>query len=190
MPLDKQLLPIKNSFRKFVLKTKKIAMNIKKVKVDTKSLIHKKHCIADYTDCYKVELKNNTQTNLNSCAQVFIQNTKFEAFLIKLRNILVRPFGLKSGEINNKDIKFEKGAKLSFFDILEYNDNEILMCGTDKHLDVWVSIYLENIKDMQHVSITTMVKFNNRLGKIYFSIIKPFHKLIVKNCLKRMYKYL
>ena len=36
----------------------------------------------------------------------------------------------------------------------------------------------------------TVVKFNNRLGRLYFFFIRPFHKVIIRSMLKRVAKRL
>jgi hypothetical protein len=35
-------------------------------------------------------------------------------------------------------------------------------------------------------SLTTLVHFNNRFGRFYFALIKPFHRLMVKSLLGRL----
>ena len=42
----------------------------------------------------------------------------------------------------------------------------------------------------QTFTITTVVKFNNRLGRLYFFFIRPFHKVIIRSMLKRVAKRL
>ncbi|MDR1652533.1 MAG: DUF2867 domain-containing protein [Prevotellaceae bacterium] len=36
------------------------------------------------------------------------------------------------------------------------------------------------------ISIITVVHFHNALGKVYFFVIRPFHKIIVKAMIKRL----
>lgn len=38
----------------------------------------------------------------------------------------------------------------------------------------------------QELRITTVVKYNNWLGRAYFFIIRPFHGIIVKSILKHV----
>jgi hypothetical protein len=47
---------------------------------------------------------------------------------------------------------------------------------SDSHLDFWVAT---NISD-GWVSITTYVRINNIMGKLYWSVVKHFHPLVVK----------
>lgn len=97
-------------------------------------------------------------------------------WLFKLRNALVKPFGLQGG-----------GGFRSM--ISERSDEEIILCKNDKHLCFWVSIYCSLPEDgWQETSVTTVVKYNNLLGKIYFFGIWVFHKLLVKSLFRKAIK--
>ena len=87
--------------------------------------------------------------------------------LLKARDAVVKPLGLKTGtSFRNR--------------IIERNDKEIVIGDLDKHLNFWVSVYCSlPEEDMQTVSVRTIVSFNNMLGKLYFAGIWVFHKMIV-----------
>ena len=72
--------------------------------------------------------------------------------------------------------------------MIDRNDNEIVMAGEDKHLKARFSIQqVENIK-YKSIYFTTLVHFNNIGGRIYFVPVKPFHVIIIRNMLKRLFK--
>lgn len=97
-------------------------------------------------------------------------------WLMKLRNVLVKPFGLQGG-----------GGFRSL--VSERNDEEIIVCKNDRHLCFWVSIYCSKPEDgWQQAAVTTVVKFNNFLGKVYFIGIWVFHKLLVKSLFRKAIK--
>ena len=101
--------------------------------------------------------------------EMFCNFPKPVNWLFKLRNAIVKPFGLQGG-----------GGFRNL--VSERNDEEIIICKNDKHLCFWVSIYCSLPEDgWQDASVTTVVKFNNFLGKIYFIGIWVFHKLLVKS---------
>jgi hypothetical protein len=54
----------------------------------------------------------------------------------------------------------------------------------DSHLDAWISILITRIDKNCTIYLSTAVKFYNFIGRAYFFIIKPFHKLIIKSKLK------
>ena len=93
-------------------------------------------------------------------------------FLLKLRDTLVKPLGLK--------------VNTSFRDhIIERNENEIIVGMDDRHLGFWVSIFVSDTCD---VEVRTFVRFHNCLGRIYFAGIWCFHKLIVAGVFRRALK--
>ncbi len=96
--------------------------------------------------------------------------------LLRIRNFLVKPFGL---HVPPKK-KQEKEKKLPFKEF-GHHGNELIMGETDKHLDFWVSV----LKGPECIVVTTVVKFHNVFGRLYFLPVKPFHKLIVRRLLKR-----
>lgn len=57
----------------------------------------------------------------------------------------------------------------------------------DKYLNFHISMWCGEFKEnKQELRITTAVNYNNTLGKLYFSIIKPFHRIIILSILKNI----
>lgn len=54
---------------------------------------------------------------------------------------------------------------------------EQMFCNFPKPENVW-----------QNVSVTTVVQFNNLLGRIYFAGIWAFHKILVKSLFRKAIK--
>jgi hypothetical protein len=107
--------------------------------------------------------------------------------LMKLRNAIVSPFGLKAGGEKQKSSAagmLKRGDKAGIFTVIERTDAEIVMGEQDKHLDFCVSVYLDGESGKRSVTVTTIVKFNNLFGRLYFAIIRPFHRLIVPSVMK------
>ncbi|HJV20387.1 MAG TPA: DUF2867 domain-containing protein, partial [Sediminibacterium sp.] len=61
----------------------------------------------------------------------------------------------------------------------------------DKHLNFRVSLLINRQSDYcenKKIIISTTVKFNNWFGRLYFLLVRPFHKLIVPIMLKGIIK--
>ena len=70
--------------------------------------------------------------------------------------------------------------------IIEENETELVIGKQDKHLNFYVVLECECPSgNKQNVSISTLVNYNNGLGRMYFFVIRLFHILIVKNLVKR-----
>ena len=133
-----------------------------------------KYLPADYSDSYSKTIDARRQMTADALFDSMFCNFPWPVrMMLKLRDALVKPFGLKTGA--------------TFRDrIIERNDEEIIIGALDKHLNFWVSVYCslsENGK--QTVSVSTVVSFNNVLGRLYFAGIWVFHKLLANILFKR-----
>ncbi|MDR0927614.1 MAG: DUF2867 domain-containing protein [Ignavibacteria bacterium] len=127
----------------------------------------------DHIDSYRI-----TQTTTETAEQLeakFLNMPKWVEFLMKLRDSIVGVFGLKTAKdaLQNEN---------SLFPLIWKNQDEIVSGAEDSHLNFRFSILID--KENSYIYITTIVHYNNRMGVLYFNIIRPFHKLIVKNMIK------
>lgn len=106
---------------------------------------------------------------------------KWLATLFKIRNILVRPFGLKSGKADAGELEkaIRNGRDYQLMSVVEKTPRETIISLEDKHLKAWFSVYIEGTES-SNIYLSTLVKFHNRLGVAYFLVIRPFHAMIVK----------
>ena len=136
-----------------------------------------KYLPSDYSD--SVSKKINPEEPLSPdhiFEEMFCSFPKPVDWLFKLRNAIVKPFGLQEG-----------GGFRNL--ISERSDEEIILSKDDKHLCFRVGIYCSLPEDdWQEASVTTVVKFNNLLGRIYFIGIWVFHKVLVKGLFRRAIK--
>ena len=131
------------------------------------SLITKDFKQVDYYDTYRIiKSTNNTAEEI---ANNIFQLPNWAKLLLSIRNFAVKFLGLKKGK----------------FAVIEKNKNEIVMGDNDKHLNFRVSVLID--KANSFIYLTTLVSYNNILGRIYFFLIKPFHKMICKAILKSKY---
>jgi hypothetical protein len=126
----------------------------------------------DYCDSYRIT--KSVGENIEEITNRIFRLPKWVNRLLKTRDLLVKPFGLKITKETESD---------KLFPIIAQNENEIIMGVNDKHLNFRVSILTDNEKSF--ISLTTIVHYNNIWGKVYFSFIKPFHKIIVRAMMRR-----
>jgi hypothetical protein len=125
----------------------------------------------NYCDSYRV--KKPAGEDLEKITGQIFHMPKWANMLMKIRHHIVRPFGLKTGK--------EIDAKI--FPVIYQTEDEIVMGIDDKHLNFRVSILIDKTKT--YIYTTTIVQYNNTLGKVYFFFIKPFHKLIVGSAMRK-----
>ena len=144
--------------------------------IPANSLILKGFENIDYCDVYQIQ--NKTGKTAEEISKEIMQMPKWVSILMKLRNKIVGVFGLKT------DKNVEKTD--NFFALIENTESEIVMGEVDKHLDFRTSILKNNAENT--ISLITAVRFNNIWGNIYFFPVKAFHKIIMKDLLKRYLK--
>jgi hypothetical protein len=159
------------------------------------SLIQK-YLPAGYVDVFAaIAPENEHLTPDNLLIVLWTDFPKWLQWLFRLRDILVRPFGLKGGSGDDFLKQFPRtvraGGNYGFVDIPAKNDNETVMQLSDRHLTAKLSAHIAPIANNQlKISIITAVHYHNLFGKVYFFIICPFHKFIVKIIAKRSIKRL
>lgn len=116
---------------------------------------------------------------------------KWLNILYKIRDSLVKPFGLQTEKRVSEQIEqaIRNGTDYQIISVVKKNDNETIISLNDKHLIAYLSIYIEDSNDKK-IYLTTLVKFHNKLGFIYFYLICPFHIIVVKNMIKLAIKNL
>ncbi len=136
--------------------------------------------VPSHTDSYC--LVCHVEENIDKLAADFFTLPPVVGVLMKMRDTLIKPFGLKTGKELAAEYK-EKGIE-QFFPVLARTEDELVMGEKDKHLDFRVSVMAD--RENSKLYITTVVHYNNKLGVLYFNTIKPFHKAIVRSGLKRL----
>lgn len=140
----------------------------------------------DYQDVYRINIQ--TDESVDSITTKIFSASGWGDSLMKLRDSLVGVFGLKTSKAVKKNIspRYEVGDKAVLFTVIDRNENEIVMAENDKHLNFRTAVFIERNNTNTDIYLSTMVKFNNIWGKLYFMPVKPFHKLIIKSLLRKL----
>lgn len=154
--------------------------------VPDKSIILNGFGKIDYSDTYKTQITLNDYSIDRITTDIF-KTPKWVDNLMKLRDIIVKVFGLKTGKKNDTIIEpyYSIGTKAVYFTVTDRNENEIVMAENDKHLNFRTSVMIEKRNTNSTLFLSTIVQFNNFFGRLYFFPVKPFHQLIVRSLLKK-----
>lgn len=139
----------------------------------------------DFTDTFST---TNHKDSLETITHlIFGTMPKWVMFLMRLRNRLVKVFGLKTNMEKDFKPQYKPGETIGFIKVFSVGEREVLIGADDKHLNFRVSVF--NSEEHKHnIKVTTLVKYNNLFGRIYMTLIKPFHIIIVKHMVKQAYK--
>lgn len=143
----------------------------------------------DYRDCFEYMISDpDGRIGIVDVSGIFAgPDPKWVRGLMALRHRIVRCFGLKT------DVMPDDGKqRVGLFELLEQTDRTMTLGEDDKHLDfrVLLSLSQADTNGQKRVSVSTLVKYNNRLGRIYFFFVKPFHRMIVPVMVRRKLRQL
>jgi hypothetical protein len=102
--------------------------------------------------------------------------------LMRLRDLIVAPFGLKTAH----SARHANVDKVGFFPVLSETPQRLIAGFNDNHLDFRVVVDVAADGTGQRVTATTVVLMHNWLGRIYLTVIKPFHRMVVRSMLRQV----
>lgn len=121
----------------------------------------------DFLDCYSVP----SILSPREAATRGLALPGWAAALLRLRNALVRPFGLKTGAPDQP-----------IFPTCHDTDDELILGTDDKHLNFRIGIFRADGR----VYMSTWVHPHNLWGRAYLRLVMPFHILISRGAVARM----
>jgi len=130
---------------------------------------------ADFADAWRVGgLMAGTDAEMIA-ARLFRDPPRWIGPLMKLRNILVMPFGL----IRKPRTDVTRAGRVSF-PVVSAQPNRVVLGFDDRHLDFRLVIDVEPDDSTRLSAIaTTYVRTHNIGGRLYLMLVKPFHRRIV-----------
>jgi hypothetical protein len=142
-----------------------------------------------YVDAYRVLVSAATPPDLDTLARaIFAVTPTWVVTLLRLRNALVQPFGLKTAPptpAGPASSSLQPGAVLGIFRVYARGDDELVLGDNDRHLDFRVGILREREGAWTAVTVCTAVCFHSWFGRLYFVPVQPFHRLIVPALMRR-----
>ncbi|GLR84147.1 DUF2867 domain-containing protein [Bradyrhizobium iriomotense] len=137
---------------------------------------------AQFIDAYRVAIGRKALTAREACVRMVLHGPRWIDALIRLRNILVTPFGLKtSGEGAPAP-----GGLIGLFPVVSETPERLVAGFDDYHLDFRLVVDVAGDPAQKQVTSTTLVRTHNLLGRIYLTLIMPFHKLVVRGMMGRI----
>lgn len=135
------------------------------------SRLNARRAPGDFLDCYAV----TATASPRRAAEIVVDFPPWARGLLAVRRLLTAPFGLSNDGPPAPD-------KLGPFPVEVDTDEELIAGFDDKHLDFRISIVSRDGR----VHLATWVHTHNPGGCAYLAGIMPFHKLIVRDALRRV----
>ena len=143
---------------------------------------------ADFADAYESLIPRSNLSAAEIYAAVARQTPGWIDGLMRLRNRIVQPLGLKnlgnlSGVRSNTAVP---GQRMGLFEVVSVSPDELVLQDDDKHLLVQLSVLKEAHDDVRDkITISTVVHIHNTLGRIYMAFVGPAHKIIAPAVARR-----
>ncbi len=144
-----------------------------------------------YEDAWAVDLPSGDAHDVDALARLMATSApRWAEQLMWLRDRIVSVFGLRtadakiSAQISSAPIR--AGDKIGTFKVLARSGDEIMFGGDDKHLDFRASLLVQRDAVQPSAVLSTVVHYNNWLGRLYFFFVRPFHRLIVASLLRNV----
>ena len=132
---------------------------------------------AQFIDAFRAEVGAAQLNAREACTRMVLHGPRWIDALTRLRNILVTPFGLKkSGEG-----AYAPGGLIGLFPVVSETPERLVAGFDDYHLNFRIVVDVAGEATLRHVTVTTLVKTNNVLGRTYLALITPFHKLVARS---------
>jgi hypothetical protein len=139
--------------------------------------------LADFSDAFAIDVQNATVDAPQATRRAFAGQPGWIAKLLAIRNILVRPFGLKAGA----DGTLSASRRVGIFPVVSSSPERVVLGFDDTHLNFRIIVDVKILDETtRRVTATTLVHRNNLFGRVYLATVMPFHKLIVPRMLARV----
>lgn len=131
---------------------------------------------ADFADAFSSTIDDPSLDAVAAAQRTIDRPPGWISSLMRLRNMIVRPLGLRTGE----DASYARAERIGIFPVLSRTPERVVLGLDDRHLDFRLAIDVVPLDDRRReVTTTTLVQTHNRLGRAYLALIRPFHRRIV-----------
>lgn len=144
----------------------------------------------DFRDSYRVPLKHPQRHMAQIFFAVFGHTPLWMKAMLVLRNALARLAGLEVpevAEIMRPEMRssYRIGDKIGPWPVFFVSDDEIVAGRDNKHMDFRLSVLKATDAGAAHIVVSTVCSVHNLFGRIYLSMIVPFHRVGVRRLLAR-----
>jgi hypothetical protein len=166
------------------------ATMVAKTGIPSASAVRALQASANYWDAYEVDVPGRAPSALHAYLAFAQRTPKWIDFLMAIRNGAVGLLGLKDvGNLANVPPPsaaptLKPGDRVGIFTLRSVCDDEAVLEIIDSHLDVVLSVYRHD-GTPQRLTVSTLVFYHNRVGRLYMLPVAPMHRLVVRSILSQ-----
>jgi hypothetical protein len=134
-----------------------------------------------FADAFAIEMSRRDLDANAATHLVFSRQPGWIAALIRLRDRIVAPLGLKGTQ------HAPSHASIGGFPVVSEGPERVVLGFDDKHLDFRIVVDAFAFHDGgRGIRATTLVKPHHIGGRVYLKLVMPFHRRIVPNMLNSL----
>ncbi len=140
---------------------------------------------ADFADAYRIVVDHPERNAMAHFLCALQYTPVWVHAMMHLRNRAVALVGLRSSPAwkprsTDGDRPYAIGERVGIFELMHFDDDEVVAGDNDKHLRVLISVQCEAPRDDSPAAVvmTTVVHIHNWLGHLYMLPVTPAHKVI------------
>jgi hypothetical protein len=137
---------------------------------------------AQFADAFSVDISDRNLDARHAAERMMARQPWWAEALVSLRNFLVAPFGLKTSGATPGTPR----DMIGIFPVVSETPDRLIAGFNDSHLDFRVVVDVTTPGGIRQVTLTTLVKTHNWMGRTYLAIILPFHRRIVPALLRQV----
>jgi hypothetical protein len=167
------------------------AGRVREVAVPMGSLAVSAFPVTSFADAYAIELPAGDSHDVDSLTWLLATSApRWAEYLMWVRDRIVSLIGLHAAWPRAPSLTcashLQPGDMVGMFRVFARSDDEILLGADDRHIDFRASMLVQRDASRSSAVLTTVVHFNNSLGRAYFFVVRPFHRLIVTSLLRNV----
>jgi hypothetical protein len=149
------------------------------VNADTRDLLHG----ADFADAFAFVVVDPTIDAMVAAERAMASPPRWVGSLMLLRDMIVMPLGLRTVH----DISRTRTRRVGAFPILSQAPDRVVLGFDDKHQDFRVAVDVAVLDEHRRkVTMTTLVRTHNLLGRTYLAMVMPFHRRVVPSMMMQI----
>jgi hypothetical protein len=137
---------------------------------------------AQFIDAFGVTVDDASLDARRAAERMLGRSPRWAQMLLALRDAIVAPFGLTT----SKAAKHSTADRIGIFPVISETPQRLIAGFDDSHLDFRVVVDVTAAGQGKRVTATTVVLTHNLLGRVYLTVIMPFHRLIVRSMLRQV----
>jgi hypothetical protein len=136
---------------------------------------------SQFADAFTLTVSDPALDARRAAQRLFGTSPGWVRALLVLRDAIVAPFGIAT----SKTAARAPVDRVGMFPVVSDSPQRLVAGFNDSHLDFRVLVDVAPAPGGTRITATTVVLTHNLLGRVYLTVIMPFHRLVVRAMLQQ-----